>query len=226
MLCPGDARSGEHGPDALAVDGGSSVNFADQPLGTYLDDLASGTVPPGGGSAAAVGGATGAALCELVCNNTIGHADHAEVQAEMTEVRDELAANRARLMELAAEDSDAIEELMAAYGRPEGDGRDEAIQVASKRATTVPLGVAEACLDVIERAAMVTEMGNPNAAPDGAIGAFLADGALRAAAFTVGVNLPHVEDEDFVADAGRRVAEVGSAADAALDRVRENVTVD
>ena len=49
----------------------------------FLDDLASQNATPGGGSAAAIIGAMGAALVAMVCNLTIGKKKYADVEAEM-----------------------------------------------------------------------------------------------------------------------------------------------
>ena len=49
----------------------------------FLDDLASQNATPGGGSAAAIIGAMGAALVAMVCNLTIGKKKYADVEGEM-----------------------------------------------------------------------------------------------------------------------------------------------
>lgn len=203
------------------------MTFADQTVGGFLENVASGSVTPGGGAVAAVGGGAGAALCEMVCANTIGNDDAADddVESTLAVVRDELAARRERLLSLADDDSAAIEELMAAYRTPAGEGRAGAIEAASKRATEVPLETAEACLGVLERAEVVTEAGNPNAVADGAVGAFLALAALRASVFTVRVNLPAIEDEAFVREMEERSSALERAGDEAFQRVRANVNI-
>lgn len=197
------------------------MSVADWTVAEYLEELASPSVPPGGGTAAAIGGATAAALGEMVCTITVRDDEYADVADELAEVRESLSADRGRLVELAGEDAEAIEEMMAAYRADEG--RDEAIQAAMERATEVPLAVAESCLDVIERAVVVTDLGNRNAVADGGIGAFLAHGALQASAYTVEVNLATLDDEAFVAETESRLEAVAGDAETALERVQANL---
>lgn len=197
------------------------MTLADQTVREFAESVASNDVPPGGGAAAPFCGAFGAALCEMVCNLSIGDDDYAGAAAELTEARDALSERRGRLLDLADEDAAAVDELFAAYGRSEG--RAEAIQEATKRATEVPLEVAEASLAVLEHAVVATGKGNPNAAADGGIGAYLAHAALGASVFTVRINLAAIEDEDFVEEMDERVDEVDHGGEAAFRRVEDTL---
>lgn len=199
------------------------MTLADQTVSEFAENLASDDVPPGGGAAAPFCGAFGAALCEMVCNLSIGDDAYAGVEEELIEVREELAGRRQRLLELADEDSEAVEELFAAYGVPEDEGRAAAIQEATRRATEVPLAVAEASLVVLEHAVVATGKGNPNAAADGGIGAYLAHSALAASTFTARTNLETIEDDDFVDEVEARVDEIDRAGEAAMQEVEETM---
>lgn len=192
------------------------MSYADQPIAAFLDDLAAGRVTPGGGGGAALGGATGAALGEMVCANTLGGDVEDDVAAELASTRDDLASHRARLLDLVDEDAEAVETMMAAYR----DGDEAAIQDSLEGATAVPLAIAEASRDVLEGVAVATELGNPNAVPDGFIGAHLARGAMAAAVYTVRINLPFVDDEAFVEATAERADAVEAAGEAAFERAR------
>src|SRR5258707_8461080 len=89
-----------------------------RPLETFLDELASSAPTPGGGSAAAIMGAMGAALVSMVCNVTIGKKGHEAVAPELNAVRDESEQLRARLTAMMADDIAAFAGLMAAYRLP------------------------------------------------------------------------------------------------------------
>jgi methenyltetrahydrofolate cyclohydrolase len=111
-----------------------------RPLEAFLNDLASGAPTPGGGSAAAVIGAMGAALLSMVCNVTIGKKGQEAVEADMKAVRDESERLRARLTAMVADDIAAFDGLMAAYRLPkaseeEKSRRAEAIQSNLRAAT-------------------------------------------------------------------------------------------
>ncbi|KZX46385.1 cyclodeaminase/cyclohydrolase family protein (plasmid) [Haloarcula sp. KBTZ06] len=194
------------------------MTFADQPISEFLDDVASDQVTPSGGAVAAVGGAMGAALCEMVCIHTAG-TDGSEAAAdELSEVGDTLADRRERLLALADEDAATVDAVGAAIE----SGDDDRIQVASKRSTEVPLETAEVCLDVVEHARTVTAKGTPVAVPDAAVGALLAAAALQASVATVRANLDMIDDESFVAAMKQRADEAEAAGKAALDEAVAN----
>jgi len=192
------------------------MTYADTPIGQFLDAVASARVVPAGGSAAAVVGATGAALCEMACIHTIEKAEYADAADELTEVRTVLEARRSALLDLADRDAAAVDDLFAAAG----DGN---VDAAAKRATGVPLAIAEGCLGVVEQAVVVTAKANPNAVPDAAIGAFLAYGGLRSGVYVVQCNADQIPDAAFVEEVTRRASDVEAAGEAAAERVAENV---
>ena len=121
-----------------------------EPIDQFLDRLASSAPTPGGGSAAAVMGAMGAALTSMVCNVTIGKKGLEGVEAPMLAVRAESARLQVRLTEMMAEDIAAFDGLMAAYKLPKATEEDKArrsaaIESSLRRATEVPLACARAC---------------------------------------------------------------------------------
>jgi methenyltetrahydrofolate cyclohydrolase len=118
-----------------------------RPVETFLDELASAAPTPGGGSAAAVIGAMGAALVSMVCNVTMGKKGLEAAAADMQAVRDESERLRTRLTAMVAEDIAAFDGLMAAYRLPKSNDdeksrRAEAIQANLRAATETPLACA------------------------------------------------------------------------------------
>lgn len=198
------------------------MTYADRPITEFVSSIAAGNATPGGGSAAAVVGATGAALVEMLCNLTIGREEYADVEADLIEIREDLESRRERLFDLADEDAAAFEAVMAAY-KSDDDDRAAAIESASKRATEVPLETAEACLAVVEHAVRVTEVGNENAVTDGGTGALLANAALQAALYNVAINLGTIDDEAFVSETADRAEEIETRAEEALSSVTATV---
>src|SRR5271154_33925 len=85
---------------------------------TFLDELASGRPTPGGGSAAAIMGAMGAALVSMVCNVTIGKKGYEAAEAEIRAVLAQSEVLRLRLAAMVAQDVAAFDGLMAAYKLP------------------------------------------------------------------------------------------------------------
>jgi methenyltetrahydrofolate cyclohydrolase len=173
-----------------------------RPLGTFLDELASGAPTPGGGSAAAIMGAMGAALVSMVCNVTIGKKGHEAVEAEMKSVRDESEKLRLRLTALVAEDVAAFDALMAAYRLPKSSEEDKsrraaAIQSSLLGATETPLACARACAEVVALSRRAGEKGFAGVISDAGVGVLAANTALRSAALNVYINAPSLKDRDY-----------------------------
>ena len=78
-------------------------------LNGFLDELASATPAPGGGSVAALAGALGAALTSMVCNLTIGKKKYAGVEQEMKKILVESEKLRATFTALVAQGDGAPE---------------------------------------------------------------------------------------------------------------------
>ena len=84
----------------------------------FLNDLASSSPTPGGGSAAALNGAMGTALITMVANLTVGKKGYEEFEDELKAARDRLLPLRERFLNLVEEDADSFKKVMAAYKRP------------------------------------------------------------------------------------------------------------
>lgn len=197
------------------------MGSADRTVDDFLASIASERASPAGGSAAAVVGATGAALCEMVCLHTTeydGVAEGTERLTGLLEARANARQVRDHLLDLADADAAAVDELVAALPGPV-DGAVE------KRATGVPLAIAEACLSVLEGAGVAAEQGSDRAAPDAVTGALLAHAALRAAVFTVRTNLASLDDGPFVEQVTRRCDELEDAGERAFERAWRTVEV-
>jgi methenyltetrahydrofolate cyclohydrolase len=172
------------------------------PLETFLDDLASGAPTPGGGSAAAVIGAMGAALVSMVCNVTLGKKGQEAVAAEMHAVRDESERLRARLTAMVADDVAAFDGLMAAYRLPKASDeekarRADAIQTTLRAATETPLACARACAEVVALSRRAGAQGYSGVVSDAGVGVLAANSALRSAALNVYINAPSLKDRGY-----------------------------
>ncbi len=172
----------------------------------FLERLASGDPTPGGGSAAAIMGAMGAALVSMVCNVSIGKKGYEAVEEALRSVRTQSEALRRRLTGMIAEDVAAFDGLMAAYKLPKGSDeersrRADAIQASLRRATEVPLDCTRACTEVIALARRAGELGYRGVISDAGVGAAAAYAAARSAALNVYINAPALKDRAFQAHA-------------------------
>jgi formiminotetrahydrofolate cyclodeaminase len=173
-----------------------------RPVESFLNELASAAPTPGGGSAAAIIGAMGAALLSMVCNVTLGKKGQEAVESDMKAVRDESERLRARLTAMVAEDIAAFDGLMAAYRLPktsdeEKSRRAEAIQLNLRAATETPLACARACAEVVMLARPAAEKGFAGVVSDAGVGVLAAHSALRSAALNVYINAPSLKDRAY-----------------------------
>jgi methenyltetrahydrofolate cyclohydrolase len=181
-----------------------------QPLGQFLDELASSAPTPGGGGAAAVMGATGAALLSMVANLTIGKKGLEDVEAEMKEILVQSERLRSEMSAMVADDVEAFNCLMASYKLPKDTDeqkaeRSAAIQSALKGATEAPLACARAAAAVVRLSRRTAEIGNKNVISDAGVGVLAAQASLRSAALNVYINAPSLKDQDFATGAVREL---------------------
>jgi formiminotetrahydrofolate cyclodeaminase len=175
----------------------------DVSLSQFLDAVAGGTATPGGGSVSALVGTLAAALVEMVVNLTVGKKGFEAQEAEMKKMGVEARSYRDALAATIAQDINAYQAVMKGYLLPktteeEKKQRREEIQKALRRAADPPLFTAATSLKVLKLCQKAAEKGNPSAITDAAVGALLAEAALRGAVFNVLVNLAALEEEDTV----------------------------
>jgi methenyltetrahydrofolate cyclohydrolase len=179
------------------------MGYLEEPLSTYTSALASGRPTPGGGSAAALVGALGAALNSMVANFTVGREKFAAVEEEVRALLARSEELRAELQRLTQADTEAYGVVSAAYKMPreteeQKAARDQAIQEALKQAAAVPMAAARACHAVLEIAAALVDTGNPNLISDVGVAAKFALSGLECAVLNVEINLVSIRDEDYV----------------------------
>lgn len=182
--------------------------YADKPLDKFLADLSSRSPTPGGGSAAALSGAMGAALVCMVCNLTIGKEKYKDVESEMQAILARAGKLRDDLLGQIAADVAAYGGVAAASKLPRGTDeekaeRSAALQQALKKATTPPLDIARLCAAVMDLCLPVGEKGNARAVSDAGVGIAVAEAGLCSAALNVKINLGLIKDHAFVAKANK-----------------------
>lgn len=174
--------------------------LADAPIAELLEQIAARTPAPGGGTAAALAGATAASLVEMAA--AFG-ASRPGADGNLARVHDRATILRARLLELADEDALAYQPVIDALARPQADGqRKEAIASALSAAADPPLHIATAAAEAAELAvAAATAPGNEHLLGDATTAAMLAEAATRAAARLVELNLARSPDDVRLAEA-------------------------
>lgn len=178
-------------------------DYAELPLGRFLDLVASREPTPGGGATAAVAVALAAALTGMAARFSTEHL------ADAGKIADEADALRRRVMPLARADAAAYARVLDAY-RTARDGEKESSRMiweALTEAADVPLSIAEIGAEVAANSVRLAEDGNPNLRGDAVTAAFLAGAGVRAAATLVEINISSGgADEDRLSRANRHLA--------------------
>jgi len=172
----------------------------DKKLSNFLDELASNSPTPGGGSVAALAGALGAALISMVGNLTVGKKKYEDVEEDIKKIISSSEKLRYELSQLIEEDVKVFNNFMATYKMPketedEKKVRTEKIQEALIKAAKVPLRVAYKCLDILNLSKEVAEKGNANVVSDAGVAVLMAEAALESAILNVKINLRMIKDE-------------------------------
>ncbi|MBV9357314.1 MAG: cyclodeaminase/cyclohydrolase family protein [Chloroflexi bacterium] len=202
----------------------SEVALLDRPVREFLDQLASSAPAPGGGAAAALAGALGAALVAMTANLTLGRERFKSIEPQARALQVEADGLRGQLEAYVELDVAAFAEVSAAYRLPrssdaERGSRDQAIQQALAGAAEVPLETARVCRRVLDVCQTAAPLLNPAVVSDVMVGATLAYSALQGAAINVEVNLAGMSDGPTRTRLASELAAVREGASARLDDI-------
>jgi len=168
-------------------------------LRNFVDETASESPAPGGGSVAAYLGALGVSLATMVANLSAAKkgweadwkkfSDYAEVGQQLKDA----------LLKLVDEDTRAFNEIMNAFQLPKTNAdeikvRKEAIEKATINAIETPLKVMQLSYDSMTLIQKMAESGNPNSVSDAGVGALCARSAVYGAYLNVRINAKSLED--------------------------------
>ncbi|KXW56837.1 methenyltetrahydrofolate cyclohydrolase [Ferrovum sp. PN-J185] len=199
-----------------------------QTLQSFLSDLASAKPTPGGGGAAAVSGAMGAALISMVANLTIGKKGYESVENEMNEQLTQSENLRKIFISLIDEDINTFNQLMSAYKLPKDTDeqkleRSATIQLRLKDATLTPLSIAKTALEGILLAQRSAQFGNTMVISDAGVAVEMLLSALKSAALNVFINAPSIKDHTFKEVALKEIDELMIRGSSIAEQVFENV---
>jgi formiminotetrahydrofolate cyclodeaminase len=187
------------------------TDFSKLTIDGFLDVLASDAPTPGGGTAAAVAGAMGASLAQMVSALTLSKEKYAASHEAVRPIAEAAPLARAEFVSLAREDSEAYDAVVASRRLPKETDEQKAarshqIDLANRRAAEVPMRTARAAVRLLAGLPDLAEKGNPNAVSDVGAAALLLDACVEGALLNVGINLSGIADPTFVEEMQRETA--------------------
>jgi glutamate formiminotransferase / formiminotetrahydrofolate cyclodeaminase len=168
----------------------------------FLDAVAEPTATPGGGSVAALAGALGASLGQMVASLSRKKKSQAAHVDQLSDALAQFQTSARALSEAIDRDAASFSHVMTAYKLPKDTSelegqRDAAIQQALRGAASVPLEVARAATEVFDRLGQLESISSPSMYSDIRVGRLMAAAAVRGALENVEINLESITDSEF-----------------------------
>ena len=171
----------------------------------FVSVLASDAPAPGGGGAAALVGAIGTALGNMVGSLTVGKKKYADVEAEIIELKAKCDALQTELLNQVEADEINFLPLAKAYGIPKDDpNRDKIMEEATVIACSTPMKIMELCCEAIDCIAIFAAKGSRLAVSDAGCGAVCCKAALQAASLNVFINTKSLKNRDTAEELNRQ----------------------
>lgn len=191
----------------------------------FVEVLASDAPAPGGGGAAALVGAIGTALGNMVGSLTVGKKKYAEVEAEIIELKHKCDALQTELLDQVEADEVNFLPLARAYGIAKDDpNRDQIMEEATIIACSTPMKIMHLCCQAIEYIKVFADKGSRLAVSDAGCGAVCCKAALQAASLNVFINTKSLKNREVAEqmndEANRMLKTYGDMADEIFTTVK------
>lgn len=206
----------------------SKRKLVDMSIREFMEETASESPAPGGGSISACMGSLGVALGTMVANLSSHKRGWDERWEEFSEWAEKGKNYQEELLRLVDEDTNAFNRIMDAFSLPkkteeEVTARKQAIQEATKNAILVPFRVMETAMKAMEVVKAMADSGNPNSVSDAGVGALALRSCILGASLNVKINTSGLDDKDFVKEIIDKTAKLEVAAQEEEARILEIV---
>jgi formiminotetrahydrofolate cyclodeaminase len=181
------------------------------------------TPTPGGGSVAGVVGALAVALGEMALNFSIGKKKFAEYAEEHRHLLSRFGRAREMFQQLVADDIAAFTTYQEASRLPDGEEKDQAMEIATAAAIDVPREAAKLALAVLGDLETLAKMCNRHLISDLAAAAALCEAVSRLCDYNVRINVGNVRDPGAAGQLRSGSAGDLAAAVACRKRIEESV---
>lgn len=194
----------------------------------FVEELASSSPAPGGGSVSAISASLASALTSMVCNLTVGKKSYNELEEDKKASIDETLKAceelKFKFLDLMNEDTEVFLELMKTFKMPkdteeEKKVRSEKIQLGYKKSLEVPLSTAKAAFELYKYILIAAQYGNKNAVSDAGVAALMTQSAIEAAILNVKINMSSIKDEEYKNGIGKDIENISSEG----TRLREEI---
>jgi formiminotetrahydrofolate cyclodeaminase len=175
---------------------------------------------PGGGSVAAVTGALASSMGQMVLNLTIGKEKYKQFDTQCTDYRGRLERAQAMLLELMDEDIAAFSEYSEVRKLDKNDpGRAAKMAAAMERCIAVPQEICAVALEMLDTMDAMKDKSNSYLLSDLGVGAVLAAGTVKAAAYNIRANLGFIKDAQQIATIREQIKHDEDKASASLSSI-------
>ena len=190
----------------------------------FVSVLASDAPAPGGGGAAALVGAIGTALGNMVGSLTVGKKKYADVQDEILALKAKCDDLQKQLLDQVEADEVNFLPLAKAYGIPTDDpNRDKVMEEATIIACSTPMHIMELCCEAIDAIAVFAAKGSRLAVSDAGCGAVCCKAALQAASLNVFINTKSLKNRDVAEEMNSKANQMLSKYCALADEIFNEV---
>ena len=195
---------------------------------TFVEVLASNAPAPGGGGAAALVGAIGTALGNMVGSLTVGKKKYADVEAEIIELMKKADVVRAELLKQIDEDARVFEPLSKAYGLPKETEEQKAekakiMEACLHEACSVPMEIMVKCCEAIELQKEFAAKGSSLAISDAGVGVAFCKAALQGASLNVFINTKSMKERDYADNLNKQALDMLAKYVPMADEIYESV---
>ena len=179
------------------------MKLVDDTVTNFTNLMASSEPAPGGGSAAALEGALGAALTAMVCALTQGKKKYAAFEDLAKETEQKANVLKERYLDVLDRDTDAFHKVSAVFSMPKNTDdekavRSEAMQKALKGCTETPFEIMELACETLDLITGILDRSNTSTKSDLGCAALSLKSAAQCAWLNVLINLGEIKDSEFV----------------------------
>ena len=186
----------------------------------FVDILASDAPAPGGGGAAALVGAIGTALGNMVGSLTVGKKKYAAVEAEILALKAKCDELQQQLLDQVQADEEGFLPLAKAYGIPKDDpNRVQILENATVSACAVPMRIMQLCCESLDCIAVFAAKGSRLAVSDAGCAAVCVKAALQAASLNVFINTKGMKNRAVAEELNAKANEMLNKYCALADRI-------